>query len=106
MSKGYSENVSIVDDVSPDGVVTQIHFEGEDMTVQRTWDADPHLKYAEMARQQTDGQNWGQGRFIGHIPPEPLSRFMLIKNNKERETAMLNWLRENPAFQMFHRAFK
>ena len=106
MGKGYSENVSIVDDVSQDGVVTQIHFEGDDVTVQRTWDAEPHLKYAEMARQQTDGKTWGQGRFIGHIPPEPLARFLLIKNNKEREKAIMAWLQENSKFQMFHRAFK
>ena len=106
MKHGYEENVSFVDNVSKDGVVTNLSFEGEEMIVRKTWDAEPHLRYAEEARQATAGQRWGEGKLIGHIPPAEYAKFLLIKDNAARKKAIMAWLRENSRFQMFDRAFK
>ena len=102
--RGYSENVSIVDDISQDGVVTTLHFEGDSLITQRTYDAEPHLRYAQEAREATAGQRWGEGKLIGHIPPAEYARFLLIRDNKDRKKAIMAWLRENSRFVMFDRA--
>lgn len=103
---GYSENVSFVDSVSKDGVKTTLHFEGDQFIVQKTFDAEPHLRYAEEARQATDGMDWGNGRMIAHIPSIYYAQFAMIKDNAERKKAIRIWLKENPKFLMFHRALK
>jgi hypothetical protein len=102
----YSENVTLDEGVSRGGVRTQLHFEGESLIVQKTYDATPHLQYAQQAREATDGQRWGEGKLIGHIPPAEYARFLMIRDNAERQKAIKTWLRENPAFCMFHRALR
>lgn len=102
---GFSENVSFVDDVSPDGIVTTLHFEGDDLITQHTYDAEPHLRYAQIAREATDGMRWGEGRLIAHIPPAEYARFLTIQDNKERRKAIMEWLRPRTQLHMFHRAF-
>lgn len=104
--RGYSENVSFVDGVSRDGVVTTLHFEGDSLITQRTYDAEPHLRYAQQAREATQGQNWGQGKLIGHIPLAEYARFLMIKDNTDRKKAIRAWLRENSAFVMFDKALR
>lgn len=100
---GFKENVTVDEGVSEGGVSTKLHFEGDYLITQRTYDAEPHLQYAEQARQQTAGMNWGQGKLIGHIPPAEYARFLQIKDGHERKTAILSWLRENNKFIMFDR---
>lgn len=101
MEKGFSENVSFVDDVSKDGVVTTLSFEGEELITKRSYDATPHLEYAKQAREATDGKRWGEGKLVGHIPPAEYARFLTIKDNKVRMTAIKDWLRTNSQFVMF-----
>ena len=98
MARGYTENVSLVDNVSASGVVTRLHFEGETITVQHTYDAAPHLEHARRMREAQDGKPWGDGKYIGHITPVELARFLAIKDPQERQAAMHQWLRDNPAF--------
>jgi len=89
------------------GIRTQVHFDGDEQIVfQRTFDVEPHLKYAEQARQATEGQNWGEGRLVGHIPDAFLAPIMLIQDRREREKAIMTFLRENPAFVMFDKFLK
>lgn len=104
--RGYSENTSFVDNVSHDGIVTTLHFEGDSLITQRTYDAEPHLRYAQQARESTEGKNWGDGKLIGHIPPAEYARFLMIKDNAERKKAIMAWLRENSAFAMYDKALK
>lgn len=99
--RGFQENVTVDEGVSAQGVRTQFHFEGDSLIVQRTYDAEPHLRYAEAARQATEGQRWGEGKLVGHIPPAEYARFLQIKDNQERKKAIKRWLQENPAFCMF-----
>lgn len=100
----FEENVTVDEGVNAQGVATKLHFEGDSLITQRTYDAEPHLRYAEQARQSTAGQRWGEGKFIGHIPPAEYARFLTIRDNEARKKAIMTWLRENPAFTMFDRA--
>lgn len=106
MNQGYSENVSVSEGVTADGVETILHFEGESLITQRRYDAQPHLEYARQARQATEGKRWGEGKLVGHIPPAEYARFLGIKNNEERQKAIKAWLRENSGFVMFERYLK
>ena len=105
-ARGFRENVSFVDDVSAAGTVRRIHIEGDTVTVQRTYDAAPHLEHARQMRDAQDGQRWGEGKFIGHIPAAELARFLTISDPQERQRAMLAWLRENTAYVGFSRFLK
>jgi hypothetical protein len=105
MKRGYTENVCLVDDVS-DGVVTRLHFEGDSLIVQRTYDAEPHLARAKLMRDCQDGKPWGQGRHIGHIPPAEYARILKLPTRAARQKAVLAFLRENPAFVGFSRFLK
>lgn len=105
MKRGYTENVSLVDDVSH-GVVTRLHFEGDTLTVQKTYDAEPHLDRARAMRDAQDGQRWGEGKFIAHLPPAEYARLLAIPGREERSKALHKWLRENPAFVGFSRVLK
>ena len=50
--------------------------------------------------------NWGEGKLIGHIPDVFLAPIIVIKDRKEREKAIMRFLRENPALVMFDKALK
>lgn len=97
----YSENVKVSEGISHDGVETTLSFEGESLIVNKTYDAEPHLKYAEDARIATAGMRWGEGRLVGHIPPAQYGKFLAIRDNKDRMKAIKAWLIENNKFVMF-----
>lgn len=99
----YSENTVIDEGTAPNGVRTRLHFEGDSLITQHTYDATPHLEYARQAREATAGQRWGEGKLVGHIPAAEYARFLAIRDNADRQKAILTWLRENPAFRMFDR---
>ncbi|MBT2322525.1 hypothetical protein J7E62_09225 [Variovorax paradoxus] len=106
MGKGYEENVTVDEGVNEQGVRTQLHFEGDSLITQRTWDAEPHLQYAQQAREATEGQGWGNGRLVAHIPPIEYARFLAIADNAQRMAAIKGWLRENSKFVMFDKYLK
>lgn len=100
------ENVSVHEGTSPDGVETILHFEGDSLITQKRYDAEPHLKYAQAAREATAGQRWGEGKFVAHIPPAQYGKFLLIHDITERKAAIKRWLIENQQFVMFDRYLK
>ena len=84
------------------GVNTQTHFDGnEAIVIQKTFDAQPHLEYARQARQATEGQRWGEGKFVGHIPPAFHAEILQIRDPQERKRRVQQFFRENPAFVMY-----
>lgn len=85
------------------GVQTQTHFEDGSIVVQKTFDAEPHLEYARFARESTEGQRWGEGKLIGHIPPAFYAQILVIRDPEERKRAVQKFFKENPAFVMFER---
>lgn len=102
MADGFCENVTVDEGYTGD-IRTQLHFEGDSLIVQKTFDAAPHLEYAANARRDTQGKNWGDGRMVGHIPDIYYAPIMQIKDRKEREKAVRLFFQENPAFVMFDR---
>lgn len=101
----FTENVT-VDEGVVNGIRTQVHFEGNDITVQKTFDAAPHLEYAAAARRDTAGKSWGEGRLVGHIPDLYLAPILAIKDRKEREKAVRLFFQEHPALIMFDKFLK
>lgn len=106
MADGFTENVSIDEGVGPTGIRTQIHLEGDEIILQKTFDAEPILKEAELARQQTAGQRWGEGRIVGTIDPVSYGRIIQIKDRAERDKAILDYFRERPQFIKFDGYYK
>lgn len=105
---GYSENVSFVDDVS-NGVTTTLHFQGQDLIVQRQWDAEPFLKAAAEERARTQGERWGEMRKVFTLPPAEHGRFLVEtrgQSSKEKQQWLRKWAAENPALVGFDRYLK
>ena len=97
-----SGNVSFSEGVDKQtGIETIIHMEDNVMVAEKRWDAAPHLKHAEQARIDTAGNNWGEGKFIGHIPPAFYAQICVIKDKAQRQLAIKTFFKENPAFIMF-----
>lgn len=85
------------------GIATKTHFEDDGFVVQKTFDAQPHLDYAKQAREATEGQRWGEGKLVGHIPPAFYAQILMIRDPQERKKAVQRFFKENPAFVMFER---
>lgn len=100
--RGFEENVTIDEGLDlHTGVRTQLHFEGDSLITQKSFDATPHLEYARRAREATAGQPFGEGKFIGHIPPAFYAKVCVIADREERKRAIRDFFIENPAFRMF-----
>lgn len=107
MATGFTEGVTIDEGVNENGVRTQFHFEADGgLVLQKTFDAEPLLREAEQARQQTQGQGWGEGRIVGTIDPVAYGRISQIKDRKERDKAILAYFRERPALVKFDGYYK
>ena len=99
MTNGYSENVTVDEGVDPHtGIRTQLHFEGDSLITQKTFDAEPHLERARQMREAQEGQRWGEGKFVGHIPAAFYAKICVIKNTDERRAAIRAFFAENPQF--------
>lgn len=106
MAEGFTENTTIDEGVGPTGVRTQIHLQGDEIILQKTFDAEPLLKEAEHARQSTAGKGWGEGRIVGTIDPVSYGRISQIKDRQERDKAILEYFRERPALVKFDGYYK
>lgn len=107
MAEGFTESVSIDEGVNEQGVRTQFHFEADGgLVLQKTFDAEPLLREAEQARQDTAGMRWGEGRIVGTIDPVAYGRISQIKDRKERDKAILAYFREKPALVKFDGYYK
>lgn len=105
---GYSENVSFVEDVSQ-GVTTTLHFQGDALIVQKTWDAEPWLKAAKEERAATASDGWGEGRKVFTLPPAEYGRFLSEtrgKSKEERKQWLRTWAQQNPLLVSFEKYLK
>ena len=92
-------NFRIDEGVDPyTGVRTQIHFEGDQVVVQKTYDAEPYLQRVAEMRARNEGKKWGEGKEVGVIPPWVHQKINLIQDDTDRERVMKEFFRENPAF--------
>ena len=80
------------------GARTVYRFEGEQVVVQKTFDAEPYIKRAQEMRIRNEGKRWGEGKEVGVLPPWENQKISLIRDDAERERAMKLFFRENQAF--------
>ena len=106
MADQYVENVTIDEGVNAMGVRNVIRLEGDQIIHQKTFDAEPLLREAEQARQDTAGMRWGEGRIVGTIDPVAYGRISQIKDRHERDKAILAYFREKPALVKFDGYYK
>ena len=108
MSDGFTENVSFVEDVS-NGVTTTLHFQGEELVVQREWDATPWLEQAKAERAATEGQRWGEMRKVFSLPPAEYGRYLIETRqmtSQEKKAWLRNWAQQHPALVGFEKYLK
>ena len=85
--------------IDPDtGIRTQIHFEGDQVVIQKTYDAEPYLQRVAEMRARNEGKRWGDGKEVGVLPPWAHNEISLIRDDAKRERAMKLFFRENQAF--------
>lgn len=80
------------------GARTVYRFEGEQVVVQKTYDAEPFIRRAQEMRLRNEGKRWGEGKEVGVLPPWVAHKINVIEDSAERERAMKQFFRENPAF--------
>lgn len=106
MDRGYSENVTIDEGTDAYGTNTKLHFEGDNVIVQRTFDAQPIVEACKAERIATEGQRWGEMRKVGTLPMVIYAQALTIRENKARRKFIKDWLTQNPAFITFDRYLK
>lgn len=102
----YSENVTVDEGTDDYGVTTKLHFEGDQMIVQKSFDAAPILEQCRADRIATAGERWGEMRKVGTIDPVTYAKLLTIKDNKERTKFIRNYFRQNTGFVSFERYLK
>ena len=107
MKRGYEENASVDEGVNEHGIRTILHFEGDSLIVQRTYDANPHLDFARTMREAQEGQTrWGEGtRHVARIPMAEYARFLAMAPD-DRDRAVRQWLREHDQYVTFPKYLK
>lgn len=80
------------------GVRTIFHFEGDQVVAQKVYDAEPFIRRAQEMRLRNEGKRWGEGKEVGVLPPWVAHKINVIEDSAERERAMKQFFRENPAF--------
>jgi hypothetical protein len=84
------------------GVQTRTHFDGDEaIVIQKTFDAEPYLREAELARQASEGQRWGEGRIVGTIPPAFHAKILTVRDPQERKRMVREFFKQNPQFVKF-----
>ena len=106
MDKGYSENVTVDEGTDEYGTNTKLHFEGDSLIVQKSFDAQPLLDQCAALRNATAGERWGEMRKVAEIPMAIYSQALLIRDNQERKKFIRRWLAENRGFITFDRYLK
>lgn len=87
------------------GIKTTVNSVEGKVQIVKTYDAEPFLKEAEAARQQTEGQRWGEMRHVGYIPNAVLATFFRQDGGFDSKRCVA-WLRQNPAFVTFSKVLK
>ena len=87
------------------GITTTVHDDGDRVTFQKTYDAQPLLDVAAEMRANTAGDRWGELRHVGFIPMAELGTMLRQDGRVDKKRAM-EWLRKNPMLCTFDKALK
>lgn len=89
------------------GIATTITEQGDYVIKKQTFDAEPILDSVRDLRERLEGQRWGDGKLVAQIPlPYYYKHIAGIKDKKERNMAVLKFLRENPQFVAYDKYLK
>ena len=103
----FAANITIDEGVNEFGIRREIILDGDQAVTKLTYDAEPLIEAAAQARIDTQGQRWGDGRFVGIIPIAELSRINETYHGaEERKHQILSWLRDNPKLVTFEKFLK
>lgn len=100
------DDLHVVEAPDAYGISKEMKVEDGRLIVRSTMDVEPLLEAAAEERAATAGQRWGEMRKIGTVPMHIYQQYMTIRDRVERQAFIMKWLRDNPAFQTFDRAFK
>lgn len=100
------ERFKIDEGVNENGVRKIVHFDGDQVVSEYTYDAEPIIEQCKEERILTAGDRWGDGRKIGTLPLTVLAEVMKIQGSAERKKFILTYLRANPAFVSFDKFLK
>jgi len=106
MESGYSENVTLDEGTDVQGVSTKLHFEGDQLIVQKSYDYAPIIEQCAAERNATAGERWGEMRKVGTIGPLEYAKLLSIKDPAERRKWIRNFFAQNTAFVSFDRYLK
>lgn len=98
IGKGYSENVSIDEGLDENGVRTIIHFEGDELIIQKQQDMEAVFAHVDAMRRRNEGKPWGDGKEVGYIPPLFYDKICTIVDKVERRKAVKRFFQQNPRF--------
>lgn len=100
-------NITIDEGVNEFGIRREIILDGDQAVTKLTYDAEPLIEAASRARLLTQGERWGDGRFVGIIPIAELTRINdTYQGAEERKHQILSWLRDNPKLVTFEKFLK
>lgn len=106
MSKDYSEGITVDEGVDAYGTRTQIHFQGDSIITQKSFDGQGLADRCKELNRETAGQRWGEMRKVAEIPMLIYAKACQIKDNKARMQYIRDYLKQNPAFITFDRYMK
>ena len=87
------------------GIQTLVHKDGDRVTFEKRYDAEPFIQTAAEMRAATAGERWGEMRHVGFIPMAELSVMMRQDGTIDKKRA-LEWLKKNPAMVTFDKVLK
>lgn len=87
------------------GIQTLVHEDGDRVTFEKRYDAEPFLATAAEMRSATAGERWGEMRHVGFIPMAELATMMRQDGTIDRKRC-LAWLKQNPAMVTFDKVLK
>lgn len=106
IESGYSENVTVDEGVDAYGTRTRLHFEGDNLIVQKSFDGQGLADQCKAINNATAGQRWGEMRHVATLPMVVYAQAAAIKENRARQAFIRDWLQKNPHFITFDRYMK
>jgi hypothetical protein len=91
------------------GIHTALIFEGDQMVVKRSYDADPILEDARIKREANEGKGWKKDGFT-HVGVIPLLDYYKlihpIRDRAKRQAALRDYFRANTKLATFDKYTK
>lgn len=87
------------------GIKTKVHDLDSKVVIEKSYDAQPFIEHAADMRAATEGQRWGEMRYVGSIPMAELAT-MMRQDGTIDNARVVEWLKKNPAMVAFSKFLK